>query len=263
MAAWRAVAARDNADWCDLVGRSHGLAGARDADAWSVPRRSPQWYPDAVTLRPHVDAARLLARIDAGPSASVKDSFADLDLAPHGFRVLFAAEWIHRPPAVPLGAPLVMPLVVPPGTGPTALAPVTSARGLADWSAAHGSEVLRRPALLADPRVTILARHAADGAVTAGAVLTDGGPAVGVSNVFAADGDLARVWRGVVAACPDRPLVGYESGGGLPPAEEAGFRRIGPLRVWLRPDHHRDPGPRHRLTTLRNRRTGTRRPCAG
>ncbi|WP_431897298.1 hypothetical protein [Micromonospora haikouensis] len=249
MVAWRAVAARDNADWCDLVGRAHGLAGARDTDAWSVPRRSPPWYPDAVTLRPGVDAARLLARIDAGPGASVKDSFADLDLAPHGFRVLFAAEWIHRPPAGPPATRLVAPPLTPPGTplvalpgaGPTALAPVTSARGLAAWSAAAGSEALHRPALLADPRVTILARRAGDGAVTAGAVLTDCGPAVGVSNVFAADGDLAGVWRGVVAACPGRPLVGYESGGGLPPAEEAGFRRVGPLRVWLRPDRHRDP----------------------
>ncbi|WP_431975365.1 hypothetical protein [Micromonospora haikouensis] len=240
MVAWRAVAARDNADWCDLVGRAHGLVGARDADAWTVPRRSPPWYPDAVTLRPGVDAARLLARIEAGPGASVKDSFADLDLAPHGFRMLFEAEWIHRPPA----GPPATPLVAPPGAGPTALAPVTSARGLAAWAAAAGSEALRRPALLADPRVTILARRGGDGAVTAGAVLTDSGPAVGVSNVFAADGDLARVWRGVVAACPDRPLVGYESGGGLPPAEEAGFRRVGPLRVWLRPAPHPDPGRR-------------------
>ncbi|EEP70072.1 hypothetical protein MCAG_00399 [Micromonospora sp. ATCC 39149] len=222
MAAWRTVAARDNADWCDLVCRAHGLAGAYDADAWSVPRRSPPWYPDAVTLRPGVDAARLLARIDTGPGASVKDSFADLDLTPYGFRVLFSAEWIHRPATA---AP-----------GGVALAPVDSARGLARWAAAHGNEALSRPALLADSRITFLARHDGDGALTGGGVLTDTGQAVGVSNIFASDGDLAGVWRGVVAACPGRPLVGYEPGGGLPPAEDAGFRSAGPLRVWLRPD---------------------------
>ena len=97
----RAAAARNNAEWCDIVCGSHGLAGRTDDEAWSVPRRSPQWYPDAVTLRPGVDAEALLARIDAGPGASVKDSFADLDLSGYGFRVLFDAQWIHRPPSAP------------------------------------------------------------------------------------------------------------------------------------------------------------------
>ncbi|MGC4806921.1 hypothetical protein [Micromonospora sp. DT233] len=248
MTAWREAAARDNAAWCDLLCRTHGLPGTVDADAWSVPRRSPPWYPDAVTLRPGVDAEALLARIDAGPGASVKDSFADLDLAPYGFRVLFAAAWILRP-AVP-GSPPPPPAPAdatgagPPADGPVStpvtpaddplLIPVTAAEGLAAWAAAHGGGDLFRPALLDDSRITVLARLDAAGAVVGGAVLSRTGAAVGVSNVFARPAAVAQVWHGVAAARPDLPLVGYESGDDLPPAERAGFRRIGPLRVWLR-----------------------------
>ncbi|MFI6264917.1 hypothetical protein [Micromonospora sp. NPDC051006] len=214
------MGARNNAEWCDIVCASHGLTGRVDPDAWSVPRRSPPWYPDAVTLRPGVAADTLLDRIDAGPGASVKDSFADLDLGPYGFRVLFAAEWIHRPPsAAPAAAPLT---------------PVTSAQELTTWAAAHGGGELFRPPLLADPRVTVLARHAADGSVAGGAVLNRSGTETGVSNVFATGVDLAEIWAGVCAARPGVPLVGYESGPDLDPALRVGFTRTGPLRIWLR-----------------------------
>ncbi|WCN78864.1 hypothetical protein [Micromonospora sp. LH3U1] len=157
----RAAAARNNAEWCDIVCGSQGLAGRTDAEAWSVPRRSPPWYPDAVTLRPGVAAEALLARIDAGPGASVKDSFADLDLSGYGFRVLFDAQWIHRPPAEP---PVDAPLT-----------PVTTPDELTAWAAAHGGGELFRPALLADPRVRVLARHDERGVITGGAVLSGDG----------------------------------------------------------------------------------------
>ncbi|WP_091605705.1 hypothetical protein [Micromonospora mirobrigensis] len=210
------AAARDNADWCAAVCAGHGLTGVVDADAWSVPRRSPPLYPDAVTLRRGVDPDALPARIDAGPGASVKDSFADLDLRRYGFRVLFAADWIHRPP-------------VDPPAGP-ALTPVTTTGALARWAAAHGGGPVFRPALLADPRVTLLARYAPDGGVTGGAVLTRGPRVTGVSNVFGAD-----VWPAVCrSAPPGVALVGYESGDDLAAAARAGFSTVGPLRIWLR-----------------------------
>ncbi|MFC0006558.1 hypothetical protein [Micromonospora siamensis] len=210
------AAARDNADWCAAVCAAHGLTGVVDTDAWSVPRRSPPLYPDAVTLRPGVDPGALLARIDAGPGASVKDSFADLDLHRHGFRVLFAAEWIHRPPVDPPAAP--------------ALTPVTTAAALARWAAAHGGGPAFRPALLAAPRITVLARYAPDGTVTGGAVLTRGPVVTGVSNVFG-----EGVWPAVCgSASSGVALVGYESGDDLAAAARVGFTAVGPLRIWLR-----------------------------
>ncbi|SCF10120.1 hypothetical protein GA0070607_5549 [Micromonospora coriariae] len=214
----REAAARNNAEWCDVVCGSHGLAGRTDADAWSVPRRSPTWYPDAVTLRPGVDADALLARIDAGPGASVKDSFAELDLSRYGFRVLFDAQWIHRPALdPPAGAPLT---------------PVTTPAELAAWAAAHGGGPLFRPALLADPRVRVLARYDDRRKILGGAVVS-GDSGYGVSNLFAHTVDPREIWHGVLATMPRVPLVGYESGPDLAPALAVGFTQQGPLRIWL------------------------------
>ncbi|HWS38783.1 MAG TPA: hypothetical protein VN408_39350 [Actinoplanes sp.] len=92
-----AAAVRENAAWVDLVCRGRGLPTAFTPERWHTTRRSPPFYPDAETLRPGVTAAVVLAGVDTGPGCSVKDSFADLDLAPLGFTVLFSATWIWRP----------------------------------------------------------------------------------------------------------------------------------------------------------------------
>ena len=96
-------AARNNAELCDIVCRTHGVTGVFVTDAWTSARRTPPLYPDAVTLEPGVVARDLLTRIDTRPGCSVKDSFADLDLRAAGFTILFSAEWIYRPapPAAP------------------------------------------------------------------------------------------------------------------------------------------------------------------
>ena len=91
------AAARNNAEWCAAMSRSHGLAGEFGTQAWAAPAPTPLYYPDAVTLVPGVDPAALTAQIDpTAPGASVKGSFADLDLTQAGFQVLFGAQWIHR-----------------------------------------------------------------------------------------------------------------------------------------------------------------------
>jgi hypothetical protein len=64
-------------------------------------RRTPPYYPDAVTLDRSAVGERILERVDTSPGCSVKDSFASLDLSSAGFRVLFEAEWIQRTPGRP------------------------------------------------------------------------------------------------------------------------------------------------------------------
>ncbi|MCO1594915.1 hypothetical protein M8C17_07010 [Micromonospora sp. RHAY321] len=208
----REAAARNNADWCAVVCDTHGVTGRTDADAWSVPRRSPPWYPDAVTLRPGVDAGALLARIDAGSGASVKDSFADLDLSGHGFRVLFDAQWIHRPSADPPGGP--------------PLDRVTTPERLAAWATAHGGGELFRPALLADPRVRVLARYDDRGAV-----------------VVRRGGQRRRSVRGVEPVRPHRRPRRHLARSARHPAPPATAR----LRIRPRPR----PGPQRRLPPAR------------
>jgi hypothetical protein len=43
------AAVRNNAEWCDLVCRTHGIRTAFTPDVWSAGSRTPEFYPDAVT----------------------------------------------------------------------------------------------------------------------------------------------------------------------------------------------------------------------
>ncbi|CAL9646947.1 hypothetical protein [Streptomyces sp. enrichment culture] len=224
------AAARNNAEWCAAMTRSHGLAGEFGAHAWAAPSRTPLYYPDAVTLAPGADPAALVSRIDtATPDASVKDSFADLDLTEAGFQVLFEAQWIHRPAGAPALAPDLSWNVA---DDPDAL----RAWALA-WDDGDGHADLFRPELLDAPGTFVLAGRSADSRVVAGAVASRSDQVVGISNVFALDGGPDAAWPVVLDAVhrlfPSSPLVGYERGEDLEAAVRHGFEPVGPLRVWM------------------------------
>jgi hypothetical protein len=224
------AAARNNAEWCAAMCRSHGLTSEFGPQAWAAPARTPLYYPDAVTLAPGVDPAVLAARLDtAAPGASVKDSFADLDLTDAGFHVLFEAQWIHRPASPPATASdLVWDVARSPDTLRTwALA----------WDDGEGNADLFRPELLDDPATFVLAGRSGDGRVVAGAVASRSDEVIGISNVFALDGGPDAAWRVVLDAVhslfPTLPVVGYEHGDALEAAVRHGFEPVGPLRIWL------------------------------
>jgi hypothetical protein len=69
------TAARNNAEWCDRVCRLHGQAGTYHDGGWTVPKRSPPLYPDAVTLDPAASVDAILAAIDTSPGCSLKGQF--------------------------------------------------------------------------------------------------------------------------------------------------------------------------------------------
>ncbi|MEU8764006.1 hypothetical protein [Streptomyces sp. NPDC048659] len=226
-----AAAVRNNADWCDTMCRAHGLPGSFGTRAWSSPRRTPLYYPDAVTLDADATAADVLGAIDLGtPGASVKDSYARLDLGPD-FRPLFDAHWIHRP----VGAP---ELPITAGHRPVRTPEALAAWALA-WSDGDAEEAaLFRPELLADPATTVVGAYDPTGRVLGGAVLTESAGVIGVSNLFTvADVDAGHAWSGALAhaaqAAPGLPVVGYESGDALTDAKAAGFTELGTLRIWL------------------------------
>ena len=93
------VAVENNAKWCDLVCRSHGISTSWNDGFWVSRQPSPQFYPEAVTLQRKVSPEQLINELPPG-LCSVKDSFADLDLASRGFEQLFDARWIYRVPPV-------------------------------------------------------------------------------------------------------------------------------------------------------------------
>jgi hypothetical protein len=223
-------AARNNAELCDIVSRAHGVVGEMVPDAWTASRRTPPYYPDAVTLAPSTTAADVLARIDSGPGASVKDSFATLDLASDGFRVLFAAEWIGLDARPERGAD---DLGIRWST-------VSDADALSAWEAAWSEDGVARgqfPATLIEHPDLVILGGRIDGALVAGVILNRSARVVGVSNLFFA-GDLDAVWPSCLdeigARFPGLAVVGYESGVALDAAVAAGFRSLGPLRVWIK-----------------------------
>lgn len=210
--------------------RSHGLPSEFGPHAWTAPTRTPLYYPDAVTLSSGTDPATVLARIDTtAPGASIKDSFADLDLAPAGFQILFEAQWIHRPASAPT-------------TSTSTWEPVDDPDSLRDWALAwdngEGNAGLFRSELLGDPATLVLAERSPDGRVIAGAVASRSDQVVGISNVFTLGADPDSVWPPVLDAVrrrfPTLPVVGYEHGDALAAAVRHGFEPVGPLRVWLR-----------------------------
>jgi hypothetical protein len=226
------TAALNNAEWCDIVCRTHGIVGVFEADVWASPRRTQPYFPDAVTLDSNVAGERLLEMVDTATSGcSVKDSFASLDLSPTGFHIVFEAEWISRSPARPDRA----------GRVAIDWRPILTAQELEAWESvwSHGVSTDRvfLPSLLDHPSVSLLGGYL-DGRLVAGYVLNQTGDVVGVSNLFTSVGEIADAWSGCLATVarisPARHLVGYESGVALAAAHEQGFLSIGPLRVWIK-----------------------------
>jgi hypothetical protein len=223
---WRAIGAANNAGWCDLMTRAHGGLGQFAQDAWTCAIRTPPLYPDAVTLVPSLETTGLLDRIDVSEGCTIKDSFATIDLAAKGFRLLFDAEWI----VAPSGSP----------SPQTDWAQITDPDDLALWEVAwaqvEGIGGLFLPTLLLDPSVAVVARLR-DGRIASGAILYCSSGAVGISNVFTRSGSDAETWTGIIECAhdlfPGIPLVGYESGEQLLRALEHGFEAAGSLRIWI------------------------------
>lgn len=237
------AAAANNAALCDLVCRSAGLPTVGRPRLWSTPRRSPDGYPDAVTLSPGVSADEVLDTIDSSTGASVKDSFGDLDLSAHGFTVLFDAQWIARRAARAAAATRLPWRRV-------------DASHVSGWIAAHGSTPIG-PDAVDDPCVRLFLAADDGGPLAVGALnrsvapRSPSGPdahdrnvgeadavVVGVSNVAVLRADPDVVWSDLVALARaefgSSPLVGYEIGPDLDAPVAVGFETVGPLRVWMR-----------------------------
>jgi hypothetical protein len=218
------LAVRENATWCDVVCQSHRLRPDADARIWWSNRRTPSLYPDAITLDPEVGEFDVLARIHDAPGASVKDSFAALDLAPDGYRVLLDAAWFARPP------------------GPVTDDPGVTFERIADkftfsaWRHAWGGpDDVLLPGLLRTGGVTIVGARTPNERYDRGGILhrtTIGGTqVVGLSNTFGPLGDVALA---AARTAPDAWIVGYDDADVVTALGAHGFEACGPLRLWVR-----------------------------
>jgi hypothetical protein len=195
-----ALAASNNAMWCDAVCRAHDCPGKFDEGLWSTRLGTPRFYPDAVTTA-GVEAAPVQLKAIADLISSsrrrewyVKDSFHCLRLDSLGFEPLFDAEWIamtgtrpdvgtHRPATV-----------------------VSDEAGLSAWERCWAGEdgkptarPLPRvfmPRLLAEDGVAFVFLQGEDGSA-GGGILNRGADVVGLSNLFGSQVD--QVWRTLIA----------------------------------------------------------------
>jgi len=212
--------------------RLHGIPTATESGYWVARRRSPDLYPDVVTLLPGAAAEDVLRMADDGPGCSVKDSFGTLDLARWGFDELFQAHWIFRDSVTSSAG-------FPSTETPTTWSVVEAEEDLAAWAVVHGAGDTFRGELVRDPSVRVLAAHGPNG-LTAGAIANRTPSCVGATNVFTTSMSTVEAWSGIIeilASCfPSLPLVGYEHGEDLEAALASGFTEIGSLRIWLRPN---------------------------
>jgi len=234
-----ARAALENARWCDLVCRAHGVPGELHEAYWIDRNPVPPYYPRLVTLggperaAEHVGAVRELLAPSSGRAFAIKDSFRALDLVPLGFRLLLEAEWFLWPAER-----------AAPDTAAVTWTVVDGEERLAAWEAAWrgptpaapGDERMFPADLLRVPDLVFFACERATGIVATG-VLHRSDDVVGLSNVT---GDAAAALRVGVSAArqrfPGSPVVGYERGPELDAAVDAGFARLGPLAVWESPE---------------------------
>lgn len=156
--------------------------------------------------------------------AAIADSFGAFDLAGEGYRLLFEAQWIHRP-APPVGSRHL----------PAGWSSVSTESDLQTWTACHDTQAVLIPALLQRSAFRVIGKRQDDG-YTARAVLHLGAAVVDVSNVWSTSEGLD--WSEHVDAAsalfPGRVLVGYGYGADLEHASAAGFPTLGPQRVWVR-----------------------------
>ena len=221
-------AARNNAEWCDSFCRTHGINGSFEADAWTSATRTPPLYPDAVTLVAGASVEALLLRVDTSVGCSVKDSFADLNLAPLGFDRLFAAEWLCQEPPDGVAAPHDWSMI-------------TRQDELERWESAWGISTEPRPffrrELLADQDVAVLARYEGT-EVVSGATAYRSRTVIGLGNLFDLRSDLGSAWRDAASAARAlwgaMPAVSYDRDESLAAAQRAGFRPSGRLVVWVK-----------------------------
>lgn len=224
------AAARNNAEWCAVLWRAHGLAVERSTGLWFCSGEAPPLYPNAVTVDPNASRDGQIAFIAELAKAvtfpvALKDSFARLPLANAGFVKLFGGTWLcriaSRVPAAPSG--LEWRLI--------------DAGTLGLWEAAWSqSQSLPKrifiPDVLNDRRVYILAGLNADGVVVAGVSAFAADGFVGLTNIF---GEAHSVIAEVRRRFPGHRLVAYEQGSALQTFPELGFTAVGPLTVWSSP----------------------------
>lgn len=218
-------AARNNALWCETMCKAHDVPSELHEKVWVCRGVPPRFHPSAATLQPGAGDEIL----DLMPPG-FKDGFCDIEWAEERYQLLFEASWIHLPE--------------PPTISPTyRWKRILHASELSEWESwwAHGDVDAQNfppqfpDCLLKDENNAFMAGY--DGSkFVGGCILNRTSSVVGMSNTFAIENSLSDLWidlaRVPSLVFPGVTVVGYERDQDLECALAAGFKSVGPLRVW-------------------------------
>ena len=233
------LAIENNVHWYGGLCEAHAVPGERHDAYWINRHRMPPYMSNLITLTRDAQGEQLEAirsLIAGGVGCGVKDSFACLALGGLGLEVLFHATWIFRASdvSVPANDAGLQWLVV--STPLELQAWERTWRGAPDNADAAPFDAVFGPSLLERGDFHFLLGYR-DAEPVATAALNRSARAVGLSNVFSAEEEPARLFPGCVRAAralvPGLPLVGYERDAHLLAAVGSGFEAIHDLAVWL------------------------------
>lgn len=214
----------NNIAWCGVVCDTHGINCFWRGNLWGMLTEAPSFYPGVISANMEATMAELGYFIDNGRVSSIKDSYANLDLSPFGFKKLFDAEWIWHPPVSSNKSPQTKWRVI------------TNERDLVQWTSKSGLTDVIKPNLLEYENVKNFSLENNEG--VSGFITNVDEGVVGVSNVFSEGRENESLWREIPRVVsneyPGMSMVGYEHGSDLDLAKKSGWESLGPLRVWIK-----------------------------
>ncbi|MDP5277187.1 hypothetical protein [Chengkuizengella axinellae] len=220
-------AVKNNIAWCEIVCDSHGVAHTSKEHLWGVFSKAPKYYPELITKSKYSSVEDINNYINKVTVSSIKDSFANLNLSPLGFEILFNAKWIFHE-GVHDSRSLHDKWRV-----------INTEKDLKKWTISSGLVDIIKPDILNENSVKIF-MYEQNNAVC-GFIANLSANVVGVSNVFTTDHANEELWLDIPdiisTEFPGFPIVGYEHNENLIAANSAGWRSIGSLRVWIRSNH--------------------------
>jgi Acetyltransferase (GNAT) family len=210
-----------------------GLRSERRDGVWRALDPPPFIYWTAITLSPDVPVSAV-----ADARGTICDAWSSLDLGGSGFREHMREPWFVRPPGplAPEDAPAELDVVRVSTPAEVEEFELVSARGFGSEDDSIEPGAIHPPAILADPRMTMLTGRVEGRAVAAAmSYRTDAAVGIyGVTTVASARG------RGFASALT-RALIDPVLPATLSPSPEAerlyrrlGFGSVGELRMWQR-----------------------------
>ena len=229
-------AAQNNAEWCDIVCRIHGVPGEFLENIWINQQKVPTLlYPNAVIIKPlssrtFNEVRQTLKKIPLETYA-IKDSFNELPIDEMGCKSLFEAEWITYSQEELAYVSTIDSWTI-----------IKNDEELENWEHVWNNtnptdKRIFLPNILSVKGVFFLAKYKGD-QIVAGGIVNISHNVIGLSNVFTQEVASNNIYSELSIFIKEKistlPIVDYERDKALVLAHEAGFKTIGKLKVLLK-----------------------------